>query len=618
MALFDEVLPTDALGVTDNTKVELDNIVVGVSDSVAVFGSVARQITVGSGAADVVAVTDAVTANLVESLSPTNVRAQTSARIRVDFSNNVVPSAALSDPSTYLVNAVSPGAALVVPQQVFLPVGQAFPLFVEIEVTEMTDEAIYQLNLAAGLVSVDGEPSGPIIPAFFAGIGDSPDVFLVLALDKNTCQVQFTEPMLDNAALRDTSNYIFDGGLAVTAVSAAEGSIVTLKTSDQVEGQIYNLTVRGLLAARQIDQVTAVDSAEAVLNVVSGKPSDFVAVVDSVAIEVTTNFYRLVLPQDDLPVVDSVAAEIQKQFDVFISDSLAVVEEVPTPEFELGVVDLVSVAEVLAPEAEYARGATDSVAATDSATPELTSPASTPDVILAGNQLAWHRWDLGITSGFPPPLVDQADDQFTANNLDITPPFGKEPDLVGGGGLNGNGYFHFEKSDEENLRALGTGIMPANMQPHVFFVFRFHVIPTLADEMFSIGQGNLFAPNNHVMSLRADAAAWSMVIRTADGFFFLQPSSSYDTNWHLLEYWYDGADLNLRIDGGSTASVSATGQLNVNFQSMYGMACHSSNGGSNTPNIDVGEMISTQQVISGATRSAVISYLNSYWAGGWS
>lgn len=288
MALFDVVLPTDMPGVTDNTKSELDNIIAVVSDSIVVFDSVLRQITVGSGAADVIAVTDSAAAAIQNTLLPGNVRALNSTRIRVDFTNNVVPNAALSNPSTYQISAVSAGAALVVPQQVFLPVGQPNPLFVEIEVTEMTDGAIYQLALGAGLVSVDGEPSGPIVPAFFAGIGDSPDVFLVLAIDKDTCQVQFTEPMLDNAALRDASNYIFDKGLAVTAVSAVEGSIVTLKTGDQIGGEIYTLTVRGLLAAKHGDQVAAVDSVVAELNVVSGKPADAITVTDSVAIEVTS------------------------------------------------------------------------------------------------------------------------------------------------------------------------------------------------------------------------------------------------------------------------------------------------------------------------------------------
>jgi hypothetical protein len=141
---------------------------------------------------------------------------------------------------------------------VSLPVGQPNPLFVELGVTEMTDSRLYGLEVVGGIVGANAEqPAGQSV---FAGIGRTPEVLLVLATSKNTVQIQFTEVMEDNADLRNAANYVFDGGLATLEVIAVQGSVVMLRTDDQAEGQLYNLTVKGLLAARIRDTIVTSDA----------------------------------------------------------------------------------------------------------------------------------------------------------------------------------------------------------------------------------------------------------------------------------------------------------------------------------------------------------------------
>jgi len=237
MAQFDRTIATDAIVVAD---------------------VVVRATTAPRSAADSVSVIDSVSRALFPPLKASAVRALDDATIRVDFSVAVVINAALQSPGSYVVQPVSPGAALVVVQSVSLPIGQANPAFVELNVTEMTDANVYQLVIAGALVGQSGESPSPN-PAFFSGIGRAPALFLVLAASKNQVYVQFTEVMKDNLALRNVANYIFDGGLVVTAITAVEGSRVTLATTDQTPGQLYNLTVRGIYAARISDSLLVSD-----------------------------------------------------------------------------------------------------------------------------------------------------------------------------------------------------------------------------------------------------------------------------------------------------------------------------------------------------------------------
>lgn len=226
---------------------------------------VSTELLFGAAESDSIQQTESLEARLFQTIYPLNARALSATKIRVDFSKNVIQNSALIAPGTYQITAVTAGAAAVTPQSVQTPVGQTNPNYVELTTTEMTDGAVYELRLSSGLESIDAEPSGPLKSAFFAGIGDAPQVFLVLSMDANTCQVQFTEPMDDNASLRDPANYVFDYGLVVNSVESVEGSVVILKTGDQVPGLLYTLTVIGILSPKASDQITASDSVSGVI-----------------------------------------------------------------------------------------------------------------------------------------------------------------------------------------------------------------------------------------------------------------------------------------------------------------------------------------------------------------
>lgn len=582
MALFDVVIPTDTPGVTDSTKPELDNIVVVVSDSIAVFDSVTRQIMADTGAADTVDVADTVAAVIQNTLLPANVRALNSTRIRVDFTTNVVPNTALSNPSAYQISVVSAGAVLVVPQQVFLPVGQPNPLFVEIEVTEMTDGAIYQLNLSTGLTSVSGEPSGPVVPAFFAGIGDAPDLFVVVALDKNTCEVRFTEPMLDNAAIRDLSNYIFDGGLSVTSIASVQGSIVTIKTTDQVEGQIYNLTVRGLLEARQTDQVTAVDSVVVELGVVSETSVDFIAVTDSVSVE------------------------MQKQFGVVLSD-------------------IVNTNDNLAMNAEYARSSIDSVAAVDSGVAiEFTGGGgTTPDTILdpSTEHMVWYDPALGFTTagGKGSAWVDQFGSAYPHDQAQATGV--NQPNHFNSGGMNGQPYVEFLNSPvgEEDWMSsptgLGGGQFPASMTPYGWAVVR---IPAPGSSGVVIALVDPTSPQ-HRLTVYSFVGTWRVSCFTSAGTGFLTAVAATSA-WSLIRWGWDGANVFFKLNNGATSTIAHGGTFDLSAAGAHA-ALASFDGvgaGSVFGNVEIGEVIMSRVQPSAGQQANMLSYLNGKYAGGWS
>lgn len=227
-----------------------------IDDAPDVTDVVARVHTAVRSLSDSLVVADVATP--LGTLRIANARSLSPRRVRLDFAPQASINAALSTPSSYAFVPISSGAVPIVAQSVRLPPGQTFPSFVEIDVNEMTDGAIYTVAIVGALVGKNGDPPA-FNPTPFAGMGDNPDLFLVLAVDKNTVQVQFTEPMLDNAAIRNLNNYSFDGGLSILSIEAVEGSRVTLATSDQAPGALYNLTVRGILAARITDSVQVTD-----------------------------------------------------------------------------------------------------------------------------------------------------------------------------------------------------------------------------------------------------------------------------------------------------------------------------------------------------------------------
>lgn len=282
MALYEVVIATDALSLTESRRVNNQILVDIYEDSDLSVDDDVGLLQIRASA-DSISVSDSVAVSTVTTLYASAVRAQGANKIRIDFANNVLKDApgvfpgswALTEPESYEITPVSPGASHVVVQSVALPVGQTYPSYVILEVTEMTDAAQYALSLVGNIISVDNEPAGPS-PFYFYGIGDSPTVVLVLAQSKNSVQVRFSEPLSVNSAVWDTSNYVFDNGLVVQEVTAVQGSIVTLKTSDQTPGQLYNLTVLGHLHIKLADRLAV--SEETLVN------THYVWIVDSVSV----------------------------------------------------------------------------------------------------------------------------------------------------------------------------------------------------------------------------------------------------------------------------------------------------------------------------------------------
>lgn len=233
---IESILPTDEIEISD-AQIKADEF---------------RLIT------DSVVLTELLTADLISSLTISNMRALSSTKIRIDFDEPVLINDALTDPNSYDFQPITGGAEEIFAQSISLPPGQSTPSYIEVTVNEMTNDAEYEGAIIGAVVSATGRPVyGEYI--LFAGKGDSPTVVLVLAIDKNTVEVQFSETMENNSAILDSSNYSFDGGLVVQSVESLEGSLVTLKTSDQTEGQLYNLTVKGILYYNPIDNITTED-----------------------------------------------------------------------------------------------------------------------------------------------------------------------------------------------------------------------------------------------------------------------------------------------------------------------------------------------------------------------
>lgn len=260
MALL-EVEVSDSVVVSDVSSRQLNSggiakvFDIQVSEEISVVDSVVQERVV----ADSVSVSDSASAVIIETLTIANARALSETKVRIDFSAAALDPSdngnpALLDPSSYVFTAVTPGAVGVVPQSVSSPVGQTNPLYVEIDITEHTNGAIYEVSISPLIKGALGEAGGGAAYSY-AGLGSSPIVELVLATSKTEAVVQFDEAILDNSAARDISNFIWDNGLSTVSVKSVIGNEITLQTTEQTPGELYNLTVRGILQAVISDQI---------------------------------------------------------------------------------------------------------------------------------------------------------------------------------------------------------------------------------------------------------------------------------------------------------------------------------------------------------------------------
>lgn len=147
------------------------------------------------------------------------------------------------DPANYTLEALDPGAATLYISQIVAGSG-TYPTECTLFISEMTDGANYKIT---GSPDIKDRFGFSLTPPFdtktFEGEGLRPTVDLVVAEGKNLVKVTFSEAMKDNADLRNPAKYVFDKGLSVAEVLEVGTDFVRLSTGDQVEEELYTLTV---------------------------------------------------------------------------------------------------------------------------------------------------------------------------------------------------------------------------------------------------------------------------------------------------------------------------------------------------------------------------------------
>lgn len=238
VAIGDTIASSDAVVVLRVTeKIVSDDVV--VSDALRV--GVVQLVRVS----DAVVATDSLVSEPILALFIQEARALSERKVRVDFSAPMQIDDALRRPSSYVFDNLTPGSVEVVPLAVTLPAGQQNPLFVEIDVTEHTETAMYAVALSPALRGAANETSVGE-PFEYVGIGARPTLQLVLAMSANEVDVFFNEPILNNSTARDRSRYQWTGGISTIDVKRIVENVVTLQTTTQTPGALYSLTVVGI------------------------------------------------------------------------------------------------------------------------------------------------------------------------------------------------------------------------------------------------------------------------------------------------------------------------------------------------------------------------------------
>jgi len=397
MALYDIVLPTDHVTVSDVVARQLNAGVVAkvfdiqISDEISVVDSLPTDVIIS----DTIEVTDSIQAIIIDTLTIANARALSATKVRIDFS---VPAAdptnggnpALTNVASYVFTPISPGAVGVVPQSVDLPPGQTEPQYVEINITEHTDGAIYQVSLSSAIQGANSEVGGG--PAFsYAGKGASPVVERVFATSATEVIVFFDEQILDNPAANDVANYVWDHGISTVAVKSVIGNLVTLETTEQTEGELYLLTVRGIFQV-VINDVIQVTDAQPIPNLHTVWAFDEVDVTDQLkaetdyvrqvddAVDVTdqlqVDFTQDRVVNDAVAVTDSL--QVEATYDRTISDAIAVADAIDEAVnlYQIEISDTISVTDLIMAGIQTERVISDAIAVTDNLIAEFTAGAS--------------------------------------------------------------------------------------------------------------------------------------------------------------------------------------------------------------------------------------------------
>jgi len=234
-----------------------------VPDNIAVTDSILKECSCSheflNGVTEVEDLLTVTSKIRIKKVAPIN-----SEKIKITFSSPAIVNAHLINKNNYYISVVTPGASNIVVTNVAIPFGVSETNYVELSTSEHTDNAEYSVTINPSVIGnnvANGEYSYNYI-----GKGVNPTINLVLAVSKNEVDVYFSENMLDNADIRNPNNYTWDGGLVTNSVKSVVDNIVTLQTSDQVEGQQYNLNITGVLLNKINNSVITSDQLGIVLS----------------------------------------------------------------------------------------------------------------------------------------------------------------------------------------------------------------------------------------------------------------------------------------------------------------------------------------------------------------
>lgn len=173
--------------------------------------------------------------------------AVSSTKIRVYFDKGMLVNSALTSKYNYILTTTDSDSVVPYISSVEYE-NTEYPEYVDLITSEATNNTTYTVEVNPdGPVDKNSEPIDPDNNSYdFSGIGVNPYIKSVVAVGKNRVDVIFSEQIIDNAPVRDETQYVFDGGLSVVSVLDVEGDTVKLVTSDQTEGTVYNLTINAI------------------------------------------------------------------------------------------------------------------------------------------------------------------------------------------------------------------------------------------------------------------------------------------------------------------------------------------------------------------------------------
>lgn len=130
---------------------------------------------------------------------------------------------------------------------------------IRLGVTEVTGHPIAQfdnisvrkwISSRAGFTLITAFDDGTPVSStafFFDGFGFVPQLIAAIATSETTGKLLFSEPMLETADILKTSTYSINDGLTFVSTDGLDGAQLNFITGVQEEGQLYELTVNGVI-----------------------------------------------------------------------------------------------------------------------------------------------------------------------------------------------------------------------------------------------------------------------------------------------------------------------------------------------------------------------------------